>query len=363
MHCTSNGTMIFSSNPPGKRPKVHDFLAFDLSEKFLPAELWGHIMNYLPLSDVIQCSAVSPFMLKEVMPRVRHLSVFKKGGLRATVARRFGTKNMKQIDIYCLINCVDPNENEEKFSLCQKTASCIVPFLCNFPNLRSVGLDVDPVGIPLGTYFHDTFTEADSVEVVRSLVRSICGAYQNGSFSQQLQIYGPAFQAGTFICYKSHGCSLCKMYCESFPVEQAVNARATCISVSERLQIIANRPGGTIYLKSKALILELLRSNYEVPFLVLNSNNSFKTEQAKLFSKTVIEELEILCTKFFDTNTLTHDEVIDALASEDEWKGDRKIWLVQQCYEKLTSLGIPVNKTFVSLVGEKVLLSDLHHYM
>jgi hypothetical protein len=345
--------------PPTKRTKIDCQYHGEGKSIDLPPELWGHALDYLPFSDVIQCWGVSK-QLQEAMNFVARISIYKKEELRSVYARRFANGNVAQIDVFCLITCLDPDENEEKFSICQSTASRIVPFLVHFPKLRSVGLDADALGIPLGTYFRDTFLQEDSVEIVRSLVRSICGAYQTGCFSQNVKLFGPAFQAGTFICYYAKGCGLCKMYCESFPLEQAVNARATCISVGERLGAIASRPGGTECLASKDLVLELLSSNYQVPFRMETAPNEYITESAIVFSKAIMEELEILCRNYFNPKTLTPDMVLDALSSEEP---ENEIWLVRKYHEKLTDLGIPVSDSDVLVVDEEKLLSDVHDHI
>jgi hypothetical protein len=350
--------MCILEDPPAKRVKVQSKDPDAEKPIELPAEIWGHALDYLPFSDVIQCWAVSK-QLQDSMKFVARISIFKKDELQKVFAKRFSNGNVTQVDVFCLITCLDPEGNEEKFSICQSTASRIVPFLVHFPKLLSVGLDADAHGIPLGTYFRDTFLQEDSVEIVRSLVRSICGAYQTGCFSHQLILYGPAFQAGTFICYYAKGCGLCKMYCESFPLEQAVNARATCISVAERLGAIARRPGGVECLASKDLVLELLRSHYEVPFVMETSPNVFITENAIVYSKAVMEELEILCRDYFDTRTLTPDMVLHALGSEDA----DEIWLVRKYHEKLTDLGIRVSDSDVLVVDEDKLLSDVHDHI
>jgi F-box domain len=345
-------------DPPAKRTKVQspDPDAGMVIE--LPAEIWGHALDYLPFSDVVQCAAVSK-QLQESMNFVARISIFKKNELRKVFARRFSNGNVTQVDVFCLITCLDPDEDEEKFSICQSTASRIVPFLVHFPKLLIVGLDTDALGIPLNTYFRDTFLQEDSVEIVRSLVRSICGAYQTGCFCHTVKVYGPAFQAGTLICYYAKGCGLCKMFCESFPLNQAVNARATCISVAERIGAVASRPGGIQCLASKDLVLELLSSNYEVPFKMETSPNVFITENAIVFSKAVMEELEILCRDYFDTKTLTPEMVLDALGSEDA----DEVWLVRKYHERLTDLGIPVSDSEVLVVDEDKLLSDVHDHI
>lgn len=350
--------MCVLDDPPAKRAKVQSQDPDGEKPMELPAEIWGHALDYLPFSDVIQCWAVSR-QLQESMNFVSRISIYRKDELRKVFARRFSNGNVTQVDVFCLITCLDPEENEEKFSICQSTASRIVPFLVHFPKLLSVGLDADALGVPLGTYFRDTFLQEDSVEIVRSLVRSICGAYQTGCFSHKVKLFGPAFQAGTFICYYAKGCGLCKMYCESFPLEQAVNARATCISVAERLGAIASRPGGIECLASKDLVLELLSSHYEVPFAMETSQNVFITENAIVFSKAVMEELEILCRDYFDTKTLTPDMVLGALGTEEA----DEIWLVRKYHEKLTDLGIPVSDSDVLVVDEDKLLSDVHDHI
>mmetsp|Transcript_8205 Transcript_8205/g.12600 ORF Transcript_8205/g.12600 Transcript_8205/m.12600 type:complete len:352 (+) Transcript_8205:85-1140(+) len=344
---------------PCKRPKIHENLGVALENAELPSEVWANVLDYLPFFDVIQCSAVSRTMLLEVLPHMTQLSIFHKEELRISFARRFRGGNVTQIDVYCLIQCIDPEE-EEQFSLCQHTASCIVPFICEFTKLQAVGLDVDADGVPLGTYFRDSFVQEDSVEIVRSLVRSICGAYQTGAISQEARLYGPAFQAGTFICYKAEACNLCKMYCQSFPMEQAVNARATCISVRERLDTIASRPGGPECLASKTLVLELLRSNYEVPFILETAPNVSTSKTAKVFSKAVMEELEILCKHYFNAKSLEKSDVIEALGADED---DGEIWLVGKYYEKLLEFDFPVSSSDLNVVDESKLLSDVHYHM
>jgi hypothetical protein len=365
--------MYSIDDPPRKRSKVEEEANGAAPPSTtdgrceLPPEVWGNILDYLPFSDVLRTSIVSKYMLHDALPQVTRLSIFKVGELRSAYARRFQTGNVNQIDVYCLITCLDPDDDEEKFSICQNTASAIVPFLCHFTSnkLRSVGLDVDAQGIPLGTYFRDTFLQEDSVEIVRSLVRSICGAYHTGAFSQNVKIYGPAFQAGTFICYKAHGCNLCQLYCESFPLEQAVNARATCLSVKERLKVIADRPGGSECLASKTVVLELLSSNYQVPFtLEVGADGSSITEQAIVFSKAVMEELELLCRDYFAAanSSLTPEEVLEALVGSPD-EAEDECWLVKRYYDKLTSLGIPVKESDVLVVEESKLLSDVHDHI
>jgi hypothetical protein len=354
LHSTTN------NEPPTKRIKLLMGNNLDRRKKpmEIPTEIWGRVYDYLPFSDVIRAWAISK-QLQEAMNFVTRISIFNKQELHLVFARRFSKGVVTQVDVFCLITCLDPDENEEKFSICQSTASRIVPFLVHFPNLLSVGLDADALGIPLGTYFRDTFLQEDSVEIVRSLVRAICGAYQTGCFSQRVRVYGPAFQAGTFICYYAKGCGLCKMYCESFPLEQAVNARAVCLSVGERLETIAKRPSGTQCLASKDLVLELLRSHYPVQFQVETPEGMSIKEGAIVFSKSVIEELEILCRDYFDPQTLTPEMVLDALGSED---GDDEIWLVRKYHDILTDLGIPICENDVFVVDEQNLLLDVHDH-
>jgi hypothetical protein len=67
--------------------------------------------------------------------------------------------------------------------------------------------------------------------------------------------------------------------------------------------------------------------------------NEYITESAIVFSKAIMEELEILCRNYFNPKTLTPDMVLDALSSEEP---ENEIWLVRKYHEKLTDLGIPV---------------------
>lgn len=353
-----------SKSPPLKRVRAaEDDQRAALIESIgndigLPTEVWGHVLDFLPFKDVLQCSAVSKIFLKEVLQFITALHIYSKQELRVQYGRRFNGGIVQVIDVFCLITCLD-DDNEEKFSICQETACRIVPFLTHFPKVHTVGLDVDANGVNLHYYFRDSFLQPDSVEIVRSLVRSICGGYQSGAFSQDLIIYGPAFQAGTFICYKESGCSLCKMYCNSFPLMQAVNARAICLPVKDRLSIIANRPNGKNTLSSSKLVLELLRHHVDVPFRLETSPGQYITEQAIVFGKQVVEELGILCKNYFDAKTLDAEQVLEALTSDSE----DEIWLVKKYHEFLCDLGIPVSDSEILVVNEENLLSDVHLHM
>lgn len=325
----------------------------------LPVEVWAEILEFCAFREVMMCSAANRAFTREVLPLVTKLFIYHKDELRVEFARRFGNGKAKQIDVFCLITCVDPDGDEEKFSICQYTCSRIVPFLSHFPNLKTVGLDVDHQGIPLNSYFRDTFVQEDSVETIRSLVRSLCGGFGSGAFPKNLKLFGPAFQAGTFICYRERGCNLCNMYCNSFPLNEAVNARATCISVQERLDIISKRPGGSEILSSPEMVLELLRHHYEVSFRMETSPNEFIEDQAIVYGKDVLEELAILCKNYFDPRLLPSEVVTEALGSSAE---DDKVWLVQKYHEFLTDLGLALDDSIL-LVDESNLLSEVHHHM
>jgi len=324
----------------------------------LPVEVWAKILEFSAFRDVMNCAAINRVFLNEVLPLITKLFIYHMDELRVDFAKRFENGFTEEINVFCLITCVDPDGDEEHFSICQYTCSRIVPFCTHFPKLRTVGLDVDAQGIPLNSYFRDTFVQEDSVETVRSLVRSICGAYGSGAFSQQLKLFGPAFQAGTFICYMERGCNLCQMYCNSFPLREAVNARATCIPVQKRLGTIAQRPGGSEVLSSPDLVLELLKHHYEVAFQQ-EENKEMIEDQAIVYSKDVMEELEILCKQYFDPTSLPPEIVSEALGAEDD---DGFVWLVQRYHEFLTDLGFKMDER-VLVVDESSLLSEVHQYM
>eukprot|EP00543_Licmophora_paradoxa_P004763 CAMPEP_0202454710 /NCGR_PEP_ID=MMETSP1360-20130828/12375_1 /ASSEMBLY_ACC=CAM_ASM_000848 /TAXON_ID=515479 /ORGANISM="Licmophora paradoxa, Strain CCMP2313" /LENGTH=149 /DNA_ID=CAMNT_0049074097 /DNA_START=827 /DNA_END=1276 /DNA_ORIENTATION=+ len=149
------------------------------------------------------------------------------------------------------------------------------------------------------------------------------------------------------------------MYCTSFPLVEAVNARAICLPVQDRLDIIAGRPKGKKTLSSPSLVLELLKHHVEVPFKLETSPGVHITEQAIVFGKQVVEELEILCKKYFDVKKLDPEQVLDALGSDSE----EEIWLVKKYHEFLADLGIPISETDIRVVNEANLLSDVHLHM
>ena len=298
-----------------------------------------------------------PF-LTDVLPLISNLFIYHKNELRVEFGRRFRNSKTRQIDVFCVITCIDPDDEEEKFSICQESCAMIVPFLSHFPSLQTVGLDADAQGIPLNSYFRDTFVEEDSVEIIRSLMRSLCGAFASGAFPKDVKLYGPAFQAGTFICFKASGCNLCEMYCATFPLPQAVNARATCISHQRRLAIVSERPGGKEVLSSPGLVLELLKHHYEVSFRMETKPDEFIEDQAIVYSKDVMEELEILCKNYFDPTLLPPEIITEALGSSVE---EDEIWLVQRYHEFLTNLGFKLSDSIL-VVDESKLLSEFHHY-
>ena len=240
----------------------------------LPPELWALSLEFLVYGDVLQACLVSRGFLRDVMPKLSGINVMSASELHVVPTYRF--PNVACANLYCLCKCSpDSPENCELHVVDADAAGRVVPFLGRFPKLEECALlgicDHDPLDSGWFTWDPDTCASPDEGRPVMSaLTQAICGGFNSG-------LLGRSVKATHGLCCPRRGqlqnnldrCETCRMVCRSYPLQTAIFFQLDgssegledpfpdyydklCLTSKERLEILAERPGGRAILRAKA---------------------------------------------------------------------------------------------------------------
>ncbi|CAB9514714.1 expressed unknown protein [Seminavis robusta] len=271
-----DGRWLNNNNNAASTPSSYDDL---------PPNIWAKALDFLPMSDVLNCSIASKFFLHQVSPLIRYLLVRSSANLLGHKARqRFS--GVCNIFIYTLIEPTPEEPTRPKF--CFATSSQLVPFLGSFPKLKFCfvgGYGTKPqttfklvegpvLGMPIPSW--DTTNNRhpralfqavaaffswnleEPYEPIRqamaSYIQELCQAYTTGLLKKQVRLYTLPQQRkpGTnepkgeciFLKKKPNGetyCPICPLICKTFPPAQLLRCwdyEIPCFSVQARLQLM-----------------------------------------------------------------------------------------------------------------------------
>ena len=320
---------------PVKRLKTEKTAVAVVSSKSssvdLPAEVWAHVCHYLPYSDVKNVAAVSKTMLKQVMPAINRIHLFRPTELHSRQARRL--PHVERVYIYCLLQ--KPNSTiindrlmmQDDWSLEYSTDAQyrIVPFLAYFPRLRLVFLGAMAYGQGRSRHVWDGCTNTTqrlkSIRVAqgdrgshehRTLVRNFCGAFSIGSLSKNFKTIDGLFNQTRAIKLcpsfpfverrrpNQRKCADCTHVLRTFPSDWLIAARGPflCIPAQERLQQVVKR-GDSKLLKGDKCIRRLMDTGFKQ---VLDNGRYVDIALANCVMQdiTALVELELLDPKSVD---------------------------------------------------------------
>ncbi|KAL7549000.1 hypothetical protein ACHAWF_012269 [Thalassiosira exigua] len=272
-----------SDGPCAKRPRLSQGQANDDENRGPPAEIWGKVMEFLPLGSVLSSAVVSRDMLRATS-FVKIIHVDRSSQMRAVVASRHAA--VVEVHISSLFSVVDYDEqNDAQVMRVDKVSSeVMVLFLSMFAKLRNVAFDPPS---KLGEHYYEHSFHEDNDEIdyqpnpdggsIASVIDSFSRAYRRGFISSGVRMLGlscPESHNGVE-GWLSYGCETCRNACRNFPLEHVVDFEChgsslmkvamkrphgldVCMTRKRLDDTIKDRPGCEEVLYSKDRILTLL---------------------------------------------------------------------------------------------------------
>ena len=248
----------------------------------LPALALGHVLDFLPYAHARSALLAGKYMAVEAAKHVQTLNIMRAGEMYVPAARRFAS--VREINILCLIAPLrrDPGRGylfSPSASL--EAATMAPPFISTFCNLKHVYFggwtqELTHRATPRAGVFrrHEYDCRCEPVGgsnhhvVFKALLFSLLGFFQVGMISQDVEMEGilrpyqsychdwmlnmRLFRGTTNV--DSH-CFLCREIMRFFPLSSTAPfakrgdtpsyITATCIPLSDRLDITKRREGGS----------------------------------------------------------------------------------------------------------------------
>ena len=194
----------------------------------IPAPVWGHVMDYLPYTDVLQCLLVNRMLSFEAPAFVDELNIFKSCELQILPLfrnhRRF--ENASEVNIFCLLDEVPRLESEnptQKLNL--DALNRLVPFLECFPKLKYCycgGWDCNASKEVNFNMYECTGPEDHVVGHYSQLLRQFSSAFEKGSLPRFLALSAVLEGIASPMTCRELGtnneCSFCSRICSTFPL-------------------------------------------------------------------------------------------------------------------------------------------------
>ena len=193
----------------------------------IPVSVWGHVMDYLPYTDVLKCLVVNRLLSFEAPSFVDELHIFKSCEVQLyplfRTRRRF--ENVSELNIFCLLDEVPHSESRDKTQkLNLDTVDRLVPFLECFPKLKFCfcgGWDSKSFEEVCFNMYECTGPE-DHVDHYRQLLRQFSSAFEKGSLPRSLELASVLEATDSPMTCGEVGtnneCSFCSRICCTFPL-------------------------------------------------------------------------------------------------------------------------------------------------
>lgn len=183
----------------------------------LPGAAWGNVLNYLPYHDVRKTLLVCRSVAFDAPPFVTHLQIHNAYELNVPAARRF--PNVTHLTFCCVVS-----ESTTGRSLNAVAIGRVVPYMTAFPKLRSCSL------CDINSWGYNSYScqgPNNHKALYRSMLESLCGAFEAEALSRSLQLRSFLPPYSTFTCTPTHEtatnqCSFCRRIVRSFPLNAII---------------------------------------------------------------------------------------------------------------------------------------------
>ena len=227
----------------------------------LPPPVWGHVLDYMPYSEVRSALLVGKEIANEAVKYVKTLNVLKDCELDVPAARRFPM--VEELNILCLLKTEFDVRGWDKFFLLPHVAISIPHFVQEFRGLKNVyfgGIRPPSDRRPGTKFFYKPLLHCEPenhAELYRSLIASLLGAYKTRALSQNVTLHEDTLDGIEDIEYSfcdlpSSECEWCKNLCKFLPLQHHdfFLRRMICLDDETRNGILRARQGGPELIKS-----------------------------------------------------------------------------------------------------------------
>ena len=221
----------------------------------LPATVWGHVLDYMPYEEVRSALLVCKAIAHDAVKYVHTLNITGSCQMDIPSARKF--PNVEDVNCLCLLQSKVDSAGMayHEITLSEEVASKMLPFLGAFPRLENVDV---------GSYYYNDHWEAiirtyyepdrcvspkNHVEIMRSLVVGVLGAYKTRMFAKPLARIDGIADAVMFVrpCWEDDldaPCLFCRDVCKYFPADDLlpsfINGNV-CLNYEEFYTLMAQR--------------------------------------------------------------------------------------------------------------------------
>jgi len=208
----------------------------------LPAPVWGHVLDFMPYSEVRSALLVGKHIAVEAAKYVQALNIMRGCELYIPAARRFG--NVEEVNILCFLELTREEDDNGwgAFSVSLDVSNRTVPFLGSFAKLTRGFLGSLETGA-------DYFLNDQDVDVYRGLLTAYVGAVKSGAFSEKIALEGAdLWPLTSSLCrQKSSNCRFCRDILSHFPFRGLLDVLVSqrdmfCQTEQDHWDIVRRRP-------------------------------------------------------------------------------------------------------------------------
>ena len=231
----------------------------------LPPPVWGHVLDYMPYSEVRSALLVGKEIANEAVKYVKTLNVLKDCELDVPAARRFPM--VEELNILCLLKKELDIRGWDKIFVLPHVAISIPHFVREFRGLKNLyfgGIRPSSDKRPGTKFFYKPLLHCEPenhAELYRSLIASLLGAYNTRALSQNVTLHDGTLDGLSEIrkplCYLAEDsdderCEWCENLCKFLPLQhhELFRDEWLCLDDETRNGILRARQGGPELIKS-----------------------------------------------------------------------------------------------------------------
>ena len=197
----------------------------------LPSDLVATILEMaaVPIQTIMQMGAGSRFVVREVLPNLCQLTIWRSRDLDVpTAIKLLSPSKVEGIDVCCLISLANSSSiSSQKYNV---EASHKIPFfLSQFPNLKRAYLG-GTRRLPVLSMYEPFRCELpeDHREFHNGLLWALCGAFRSRALSQNVIIDGLVYSGIYCLWSQDHAalartsCTFCDAVLDHFPVPMII---------------------------------------------------------------------------------------------------------------------------------------------
>ena len=349
-----------------------------------PAEVWGHILDYMFYEEVRSALRICKTVANDAVKHVQTITIMKSSQLDVPAARRF--PNVRELNIFSLL-LENPRSQQSSGSMCADTAKRSALFAISFPNLAKICLgdlrqNKNDGYWYTGIYRGNIGGPSSHRLLFRGLIEMFCAAFKSRSLLNIVATRG-ILDAHDVVRPCKYGLSeeelcCCRDVCTFFPIPEVCDLdtvhkgeytiyNGVCLSSAELLRLVSARSEWKDCVKGASIAM-LLKFLFWSPYIEFNKETAtgaglefcesiFDLESDRFevmvhhLEPEDFEDIDAMLAFGLDPRHISKEKLHKALWLDDFW-APREVW-TKSAYQGLIERGFPIDDDNFIIVDEK----------